>query len=122
MRNNLIIILAITFLFTALGGVKSGTFTQNLACPLSGCVKYENGQGVGSGKNVYVYESPTHYIGYDATDASSIYQWWFYPPFHVYKVKCSFGQYSGETIIDDTLYESTWVDITVHYTPSDTTK
>ncbi|HEX7320585.1 MAG TPA: hypothetical protein VF399_09560 [bacterium] len=114
-------IIALTFI--VLSVLNSRTSADEFARWLSGYVKYENGNGVGSGKNVFIYDSPTHYVGYDATDGSSQYQWNFYPPFYVYKVKCSWsGLYSGETIIDRTLSEDTQVDITVHYVGGDTTK
>ncbi|MEO0157036.1 MAG: hypothetical protein ABIL07_07970 [candidate division WOR-3 bacterium] len=89
-----------------------------LAHWLSGHVHYSNGSGVGSGKKVYVYDSPMHYIGYDETNQASEYQWNFYGSLYVYKVRCGFyvgtTYYSGETIIDDTLTVDTRVDITVY--------
>ncbi|MEO0129299.1 MAG: hypothetical protein ABIL18_08360 [candidate division WOR-3 bacterium] len=95
--------------------------TDELAFKLYGHVHYQDGSGVGSGKRVYVYDTPDHYIGYDTTHSApedSWYKWPFYSPFYVYKVRCAFyvgnKYYSGETIIDETLYGDTRVDITVY--------
>src|SRR4030042_4702534 len=78
------------------------------AFKLSGTVRYSDGEWVGSGKPVYVYDTPTHYMVCVYTNAASEYSWSFYPPHYVYKVHCHFTVdqevYSGESIIDDTLY------------------
>jgi hypothetical protein len=92
---------------------------DDLAHYLAGIVYYGNGgQGVGSGKRVYVYYNQTQYYGYDLTDNNSWYRWGFYNSLYVYKVRCTFSvgsqYYTGETIIDDTLTQSTRVDIAVY--------
>ncbi|MEO0165042.1 MAG: hypothetical protein ABIL39_02780 [candidate division WOR-3 bacterium] len=88
---------------------------------LYGHVHYSNGNGVGPGKRVYVYDSPDHYLGYVETrsgNEDSWYKWSFDAPCYFYKVRCGFyvgtTYYSGETIIDDTLTADRRIDITVY--------
>ncbi len=92
---------------------------DDLAWKLSGFVYYgTTGQGVGSGKRVYVYYNQTQYYGYALTRNDSWYLWGFNNSLYVYKVRCGFyvgsTYYSGETIIDDTLTQDTRVDIAVY--------
>ncbi|MEO0185146.1 MAG: hypothetical protein ABIL20_05055 [candidate division WOR-3 bacterium] len=93
--------------------------TDELLFKIRGWVRYSTtGNGVGAGRLVYVYDSPSHSIGYDETDQTSYYGYSFHAPLYVYKVRCAFWQsdthWIGETIIDQTLYTDYTANITVY--------
>lgn len=113
------LLIVVTVVMVALAVLGSKAFAQERAQRLYGYVTYEGGSYVGSGKPVEIWEeeSPPARPPITYTDENSMYVWRFYPPYYVYKVRCLFHEgairYSGETIIDDTLYTDTRVDIVV---------
>ena len=118
-KLSIIAIIAITVILAS-AVLTSNASAQGRAQWLWGNVTYYSGDsGVGSGKPVEIYFEPKPHARPPRvyTDANSQYLYTFYGPQYFYKVYCRFNEggnwYRGQTIIDDTLYYDTQVDIIV---------